>query len=400
MSLIFPPDSIEQFEKTLSDLVSIKSLSGEEAPMADYIQKFLSDCGLKMERDDQDNVWTVLEPSVPGDPRHNTLHLNGHTDTVPPVEGWKTDPWKPEIVGKGDERRLVGLGSTDMKSGLTTILYLAKYFSKHPLKRLRLVVSFTICEEGPVPGKQNGVVRLVERHAGRWALTTEPGSEPTHPTITLGCQGHAVIKLILRGCSAHSSTPELGMNAIHAAGKISTRVKELNDSYPPIPLLDGIQAKAAIAVTMIKGGSAPNIIPEQCEMSISRRLVPGETLKTVEEELKGFVRDLDGVAVSWTVIGGVPACQAKKDGPLLECATEASRTIFGKVTYTWLRGRGDLVVFSQAGMDVLNIGPGTKDQAHVAGEYARTVDLPRSANLIAETIQRLDQWLVANPQGK
>jgi acetylornithine deacetylase/succinyl-diaminopimelate desuccinylase-like protein len=81
---------------------------------------------------------------------------------------------------------------------------------------------------------------------------------------------------------------------------------------------------------------------------------------------------------------------------LLKCATEASHKLFGRSSYSWLRGRGDLVVFSKAGMDVLNIGPGSLEQAHSSGEYVRTIDLPRSANLIAETILQLDQWLVAN----
>jgi acetylornithine deacetylase/succinyl-diaminopimelate desuccinylase-like protein len=44
-----------------------------------------------------------------------SLILNGHVDTVPPVEpgSWLTgDPWLPEI----QDGRLYGLGSTDMKS--------------------------------------------------------------------------------------------------------------------------------------------------------------------------------------------------------------------------------------------------------------------------------------------
>jgi acetylornithine deacetylase/succinyl-diaminopimelate desuccinylase-like protein len=44
----------------------------------------------------------------------------------------------------------------------------------------------------------------------------------------------------------------------------------------------------------------------------------------------------------------------------------------------------------------LNIGPGFTGQAHVAGEYVRMVDLPRSANLILKTLQNLDAWLAGN----
>jgi acetylornithine deacetylase/succinyl-diaminopimelate desuccinylase-like protein len=53
------------------------------------------------------------------------------------------------------------------------------------------------------------------------------------------------------------------------------------------------------------------------------------------------------------------------------------------------------VLFKQAGMDVLNIGPGYTGQAHVAGEYVRLIDLPRSANLILGTIEKMDEWMRA-----
>src|SRR5476651_2028115 len=41
-----------------------------------------------------------------------TILLSGHLDTVPVVEGWKTDPFKP-ILKSG---KLFGLGAWDMKA--------------------------------------------------------------------------------------------------------------------------------------------------------------------------------------------------------------------------------------------------------------------------------------------
>ena len=54
-----------------------------------------------------------------------------------------------------------------------------------------------------------------------------------------------------------------------------------------------------------------------------------------------------------------------------------------------------MVLFKQAGMDVINIGPGFTGQAHVAGEYVRMIDLPRSANLVLGTVEKLDEWLAS-----
>src|SRR3954469_13413656 len=108
--MIFTPAHADIIGKTVSELVAIKSLSGEEAPAADYVQTFLKKAGIESQRDDQDNLLAVIEPLTPGDAKQNTLHLSGHTDTVVPVEGWSSDPWTPQWIGEGDERRIVALG--------------------------------------------------------------------------------------------------------------------------------------------------------------------------------------------------------------------------------------------------------------------------------------------------
>jgi succinyl-diaminopimelate desuccinylase len=397
--MIFGSETAEGIARTVRGLVSIKSLSGEEAPAAAFVQAFLNGAGVVTQRDTDDNVWAVIEPLSPGEAKINTLHLSGHTDTVVPVAGWQSDPWKAEVLGEGDERRIVGLGASDMKSGIAVLLHLAAHFAKpeHRLRKLRLVVSCTICEEGPAHGKRNGVHRLVEAQPGRWALTAESSCDPLSPTLAVGCQGHAVAKVALKGRSAHSASPDRGLNAIYAAARICERVERLNRSYKEFVILDSVQARSAASVTLINGGSAGNIIPDHCELTVSRRVAPGETREAVEHELAELTRDLDGVSATWTLRLDAPACVVDKDGPLLQAASDASQQLFKQVRYSWNRARTDMVLFKQAGMDVINMGPGFTGQAHVAGEYVRVIDLPRSANLIAETVMRLDQYLCGEP---
>ncbi|HYG77610.1 MAG TPA: M20/M25/M40 family metallo-hydrolase [Planctomycetota bacterium] len=396
--MIVLPAHAELIGQTVIDLCAIKSLSGEEAPVANYVQKFLSSAGLSSQRDEQDNVYCVIEPAQPGDPLTNTLHLSGHMDTVVPVEGWQSDPWHPQLAGEGDDRRIVALGTSDMKSGLAVMLHLASHFARpeNRPKNLRLVVSFTICEESPAHGKINGVHRILKKQPGRWAITTEASCDHICPTIALGCQAHAVARVSLTGRSAHSASPEKGLSAIHAAGIICQRVDQLNRSFKDIHILGEVYARAAAAVTLIKGGSAANIIPEHCELTISRRVAPGETIKDVENDIAALTQNIGEVKAAWTLRCDAPACVTDTQGPLLRAASEASGILFKQVRYSWNRARTDMVLFRQAGMDILNIGPGYAGQAHVAGEYVRLIDLPRSANLLGETILRLDQWLAAN----
>jgi len=212
----FNSESADEIGRTVVELVSIKALSGEEAPMAERVQALIAAMGLSCSRDVHDNLLVTLEPDHPG-PAVDTLHLSGHTDTVVPVEGWATDPWTPVVSGSGDTRIITGLGTSDMKSGLSVMLHLLQHFAdtKNRLKRLRLAVSFTVCEEMPAKGKRNGVHDILNKQPGRWAMTTEASCDETCPTLAVGCQGHVVAKISLKGRSAHSACPENGLNAIH-----------------------------------------------------------------------------------------------------------------------------------------------------------------------------------------
>ncbi len=105
----FSRENAEAIGKTVSDLVAIKSLSGDEAPMAEHIEKLLAEMGIPCSRDTHDNLLAVIEPQNPGAPA-DTLHLSGHTDTVVPVEGWATDPWSPILSGNGRRAKDHGIG--------------------------------------------------------------------------------------------------------------------------------------------------------------------------------------------------------------------------------------------------------------------------------------------------
>ena len=145
---------------------------------------------------------------------------------------------------------------------------------------MRLIFSFTFCEETSTPGKRNGVNRVLPKVSARWAVTTEASCEAALPTIALGCQAHAVATISLRGRSAHSASPERGINAGYypcLRRRFTPRVEALNNAFAPLAILGDVAARAAAAVTLIKGGSAGNIVPEQCDLTLSRRLVPGET---------------------------------------------------------------------------------------------------------------------------
>ena len=87
------------------DMVSIRSVNGHEAQMADYVANVLRGLGMDphysyFEEDtarERPSVWSVLDSGRPG----KTVLLIGHLDTVDVSDRWKTDPFTPtEIDGK------------------------------------------------------------------------------------------------------------------------------------------------------------------------------------------------------------------------------------------------------------------------------------------------------------
>ncbi|MEW6358601.1 MAG: M20/M25/M40 family metallo-hydrolase [Planctomycetota bacterium] len=361
------------YEETLRDLISIPSPSGEEGQVAAYIHDFLKANRVAVERDKRGNVVAVL-----GDGKR-ILHINGHMDTVRPVATWTLDPFAPVVK----EGRLYGLGASDMKGGLAVMMDLARKVRP----RAKAVFSFTVCEEGSgAGGENNGAAALLETWEGEWAVTTEGSAVDGAVTLGLGTQGHSVAVVTVKGVSAHSSRPEMGKNAIEFAAAIVRRVRALNDSYNEIPIFAEITGRPTIAATMIQGGAAANIIPDSCTLTISRRLAPGEDRAKFEGELLDLTA---GFVVESDIRGGDPGACVDVNGDLFQVAREAARKTLGVERYSLSRGRTDLVLFARKGMDVMNIGPGTMGQAHVADEWCRLEDMPAASALLAEIINTL-----------
>ena len=361
------------YQETLCDLVSIPSLSGEEAQVAAYIHEFLKRNKIYAERDEHGNVIAVVGEG------EQVLHVNGHMDTVKPVDTWTRDPFAPAV----EDGRLYGLGASDMKSGLVVMMDLARKVRP----RVKTVFSFTVCEEGSgAGGAANGVKALLETWPGDWAITAEGSVKDGVVTLGLGTQGHTVAVVRVEGVSAHSSRPEEGRNAIEGAARIVERVRALNESYPWVPIFADVRGRSTAAVTQIHGGVASNIIPDLCELTISRRLAPGDTKETFERELDELVGGFDAEV---DVRGGDPPARVDVEGRFFEIARDAARRTIGEEKYSFARGRTDLVLFAAKGIDILNIGPGTMGQAHVADEHCRLEDMPAVSGLLETLINEI-----------
>lgn len=380
---------LRQLVERLRDLISIRSFSGQEEGVSRYIAEHLVAGGADIEVDDDHNVSAVLTPPHP----KAILHVAGHMDTVPPGAGWTIDPFTPVV----HDDRIIGLGSSDMKAGLAGMMTCLESFSHKPPANLRLIFDFTICEEGPAPGKRNGVYNVCEKYGGNYAITAEAsgaGNGTHYPSV--GSQAHIRAAVTFLGKTSHSAYPEKGVNAISPAAEFVQRIDDYNrdlrsrwkrlwDDSPDV------MARPVASVTTFNGGIAINVIPDRCSVQVSRRTAPGDTFEQVSGEIHELLADLGEVQVTFSQ--WEDPCLTPKDSPLILAGRQALQRAGGLFQPRLSRGRQDLVIFAAHGMHTFNIGPGSAASGHTADEYCTFADLTSGTELLEATIRDLDEIL-------
>ena len=92
--------------------------------------------------------------------------------------------------------------------------------------------------------------------------------EPTWLAVTETLRGYALVDVAFVGRAAHSSQPELGVNAVGHLGRFLAAV---DDRHREVALTGG-----SLLVTVVRGGDSPFVLARSAEAVVERRTVPGE----------------------------------------------------------------------------------------------------------------------------
>ena len=234
----------------------------------------MAEAGLEVHRLGN-NLWAEI-----GDAPRLRLLLNSHLDTVPPGEGWTSDPWTP----RREADRLVGLGANDAKGCVTALIeaVLAMHRRMQQGERLggTIVLALTAGEETT----NEGMAEILDHLR---PLDAAIVGEPTGLTPMIAQRGLLILKGIAPRASAHpgNTPPQLAENAVVVAAADVLRLQEF-DWGPSHPQL----GRAHGNVTIIHGGIAHNVIPEACEYCLDIRTTPLEPHAALFARLQAFVR--------------------------------------------------------------------------------------------------------------
>ena len=322
-------------------LCSISSTTGNEGPICDALEAFLCRGGpVDFDRRRIGNSLVIRLNQASSGPK---VCLLGHTDVVPTMHDGP-----PRI----EADRLYGAGASDMKSGLSLMLGLIE---RPCASRCPLTLIFYAGEEGPFAENELGRVfdELPELHSLDVALALEP----TDNQLQLGCGGSIQAHVEFHGRSAHSSRPWQGDNAIYKAIGLLNRLAQ---SEPQPRVIEGLTWMKSMSATLIRGGRAPNVVPDEVVININARYAPDESTRDIEAAL----RELVGPDGTLTLVDVSPPAPPHRHHPLIKALQDCGiEQVQPKLAWT------DVARFAQLGVPAANFGPGTLSQAHQRNEW-------------------------------
>ena len=366
---------------TLKHAIRINSVTPREEDLAVFFAEEIRRLGLQPQ-------WQVVAPGRPNvyaaaklGPAKETLLLTGHLDTVDVAENWKTDPFDPvEKDGK-----LYGLGAFDMKSGLVCALAAFKALVEATELHSRMgTIAFaaTVDEEGYGTGAR----ALLNTPLGDCdgILLTEPywGVDPGAP-IPLGLTGKVLYRLIVKGKMAHGFFPEHGRNAIEDAGKIVAALPQLElYEHPEF-------GRGNYSTLKISGGYREYaiVVPERCEIIITRLLMPGETREIAVSTMQDLIESLDlacNVDIE-TPPPGYEPYQIDRDGRLAVSFHTAYESRIGEPpSYQFNTSIDDANIYvAEGGIQTITFGP-RGGGAHQCNEFVEIDSLVPVAEVLGE----------------
>ena len=367
----------------LADLIRIKSYTGQEGPAVDRTLAEMRACGFNQVH--TDSAGNALATVGTGKFR---LLYDAHLDEneIADEKAWPYPPLEPTI----EDGKLYGLGASDCKGGVASIVYGARIATE-----LNLTSDCTITVKGATleEDAEGFAMRHLIEQDGFPAPDAVLLAEATDLTLRRGHRGRCEVKVRVEGKAAHASTPELGENAILKMRPVLDALESITANLPTDPVF----GQGTQVISVIESPHTPNSVPSWCEATIDRRLTPGETPESVVAEIKQAVAGL-GAAVevpiqpvtSWNGLdlsgpAFFPGWLLAEDDPLLEIGKMTCAALWGYVppVDVWKFSTNGTYSAGVAGIPTLGFGPMEEQYVHTPQDQVDLEKLLKGAMFYA-----------------
>jgi len=367
----------------LQQLVRIPSVNPDNAPgtahtgeqtLAVFLAGWLESIGAEVALEEiQPGRPNLVARFAPLDGRPRIL-FGPHLDTVG-VAGMTIEPFGGEVR----DGKLWGRGACDTKGPMAAMLW-ALHENRDLLAELPVAVDFVafMGEESGQLGSKDFAAR--HGHDYQFALV----GEPTSMDVVYVTKGSLWATLRATGTAAHSSQPEHGDNAILKL----TRALDRLDCHLGAQLATfthPVLGRSTLNIGVIRGGSRPNIVPDQAEAEIDIRITPSLAAAGGALQLLRDTLACHALPVAIENPHENPPMQTPPEHPMIRAllATQPGTTLTGAPWFS------DAAHLATGGIPSICIGPGSIDQAHTADEFIETTALIAGAEFFTRFIRGL-----------
>jgi acetylornithine deacetylase len=369
-------------KEILMELIAIPSVSSmANGPIIDYVLQYLPSQSWSIRKyvtRDRSGVEKVNLVAITKNAVGKTAELAFvcHTDTVPFEMTWK-EAIRPALR-KGN---VYGRGSCDVKGFLACVLSSVQRTDLGTLaKPLALVL--TADEEVGCQGAKH----LVHKKAiqSRYAII----GEPTGLRPVFAGKGYALAQIIVRGKEAHSAFPARGRSAIYDASRVLARLERVarkaasrrNKHFDP--------PYTTVNVGLIQGGTAKNIVPGECRITVEWRPIPGQDPQWVagliRRELTQLKHSVHGLRVAMSTTRLEPSFHPAAGGTLVALLESLTRRKAATVSFGT-----EAAHLSPLVGEAVVMGPGDMTTAHRTGEFVPVVQLEECLGHLNHVVARI-----------
>jgi acetylornithine deacetylase len=343
-----------------------------------------------------------------------SLALNGHVDTVPPVdpESWVNgSPWNAEIR----DGRLFGLGSTDMKGSDTAMWLVARSLEAEGVELAGDLLLHSVVGEETMQ-HELGTSAVVEAGFGAdAAIVTEPTSIPKPLTISPVAAGNWYFRIHVEGRSTHCGNRALairpggpgdaiGVNALEKAVKVVGWLQELEQqwgltkSHPYF--LPGFFSLLPGVFYADPGIDIPFYFSNRAEIAYSLWYPPNEQAEDVRGEIEEHVLTaarldpwLRAHSPRFEWINNWPAASTPWEDPIVRTMVRAHERAAGVTVPppspqnpVAFGAASDASFYEAAGIPSVVFGPGDVRLAHCKDESVEVDEVVAAARSLATAV--------------
>lgn len=261
---------------------------------------------------------------------------------------------------------VLGKGASEQKGTMAAMLHAMETIIASDLPINGQLV-FLCCVSGET-GRHDAITSVVEGEGVRADMAILGG---TSLKLTLGNRGRIDSFVKVKGSPGHSSAPNKACNAITGAREIIDRLEdqlELTGEHPAL-------GTPTFAVNHIRSfPDSTHTIQGECEITLDRRLLPGDDPHAKWQEIRDIVMQVDGMEdptsgqkwqVEMTEGPFMYPSLVEMDSPIVQTVCDAAEEVLGAAPETFYTTTAfDQGYLNHVGIPCANYGSGEDQFAH------------------------------------